>query len=408
MTRSTPLRGVHESAGVLLSAYGPAEAGIGVVESFGSVESEYASIRKAAGVLDEPQRGLIEARGADAVDFLNRMLTQDLKGLGSYSCRRAFWLNRKGRIDADIVAIGLPGRVLLELDAHAVGRTLESLNGYLFAEDCTLEDATERLHRLSVHGPRSRELMARVSEPSDGPSIESLEAGGCCLVRIAGHEVVVCRQDITGEMGFGLIVPTVGVEAVYREIAWIHDPIDDRTPAADRPINERRLAKRIGWHAFNVARIESGHPMYYLDFGPDSLPGETGVLRDRVSFTKGCYLGQEIVARMDALGHPKQIVRGLDLELPSGSDVASLAGLPVTGSAAVPADDSEDKPVGAATSVTLSPMLGGRPIALAMLKWSHAAPGTNLRLQCINPTSGQHEGWINAKVREHLRFWPTE
>jgi len=413
MTRSTPLRELHESAGVLLTPYGPAEAGIGMVESFGSVESEYAAVRKGSVVLDEPQRGVIEVRGGDAVDFLNRMLTQDLRKLGEFSASRAFWLNRKGRIDADILVVRLPDRVLLELDAHAVDRTMESLSGYLFAEDCELEDATERVHRLSLHGPRSRELLARVSEPVGGPAIESLELDSCCVVKIGGADVVVVRQDVAGELGLLLLIRADQAVDVYQQIAWIHEPVDVRTPVEDRPVNERKLARRIGWHAFNVARIEAGCPLYNLDFGPDSLPGETGVLRDRVSFTKGCYLGQEIVARMDALGHPKQIVRALDVETSgeaaalAGGAAAALGRLPTTGSAVVGADGPDDKAVGAVTSATLSPMLGGRPIALAMLKWSHANAGTKLRVQTVDPASGR-EGWVNATVREKLRFWPAD
>src|SRR6185436_21150893 len=100
--------------------------------------------------------------------------------------------------------------------------------------------------------------------------------------------------------------------------------ISESTPEAlstGRSMDARTgLARRIGWHAYNIARLEAGWPIFNIDFGPDSLPHETGVLNDRVSFKKGCYLGQEVVARMQSLGHPKQRLVGLKAVEETGAD----------------------------------------------------------------------------------------
>ncbi|MCC7406605.1 MAG: aminomethyltransferase family protein, partial [Phycisphaeraceae bacterium] len=128
------------------------------------------------------------------------------------------------------------------------------------------------------------------------------------------------------------------------------------------------LGRGIGWMAYNTARIEAGSPLFHVDFGPDSLPHETAILSQAVSFTKGCYLGQEIVARMQSLGHPKRLLVGL--RLPDDR-------LPIAGSQVLTADGQV---VGAVTSSTLSPLLGQTAIALAVVKWGRHEPGTTLRV----------------------------
>jgi len=127
--------------------------------------------------------------------------------------------------------------------------------------------------------------------------------------------------------------------------------------------------------------------MFYLDFGPDSLPAETGVFEDRVSLTKGCYLGQEIVARMHSLGHPKKVLVALRCE--DGASDQPVTGAPVL--------DENDKEVGAVTSSSPSPMLGGSIICFAMLKWSAREPGTSVRI-------ATDTGPVSATVQKSLRF----
>jgi folate-binding protein YgfZ len=153
------------------------------------------------------------------------------------------------------------------------------------------------------------------------------------------------------------------------------------------------LARRIGWHALNMARIEAGTSLYLVDFGPDSLPHETGIetLADRVSFKKGCYLGQEVVARMNALGHPKQRLVGLRIEAPEGVQA-------ITGTQLLAADDPSAPVVGAVTSSCLSPMLGQAHIAFAMVKWAQAQEGAKVWAQCEDKR-------VPATVRESLIFW---
>lgn len=319
-----------------------------VVATLGDLESEYAAIRKGAGLLDSPHRGTLVVTGNDRRDFLNRLLTQELKDLAPGMARCSFLLNRKGRIEADLLLVELGDRVLIDLDVHRVAPTIETLEGFVFTEDVSVTDATSRFHHVAVFGPHAVETVGAAAG-----SAFSLDAHEARTIPIAGTDVVVARRDLTGAPGLELIVAREGIEPVW-----------DTLLAADGTIggNSRRI-RPVGWLAVNTARIEAGTPLFLIDFGPHNLPHETGLLRQRVSFTKGCYPGQEIVARTENLGRPKQVLVGLR---PDGDR------LPVAG--AEVRDGASDAAVGVVTSSTISPMLGASPIAYAMVKASHAGP----------------------------------
>jgi folate-binding protein YgfZ len=435
--RTSPLSDFHLRAQALIEPYGPVgdSPAVGVVQTYGHFEAEYAAIRKSAGLIDLPFRATLAVTGADRLEFLNRMLTQELRGAAEWSVRESFWLNRKGRIDADVRVIVLPGRVLLDCDVHAAARALAGLNGYIISEDVAIADVTERSHRLALHGPTARAVLARLADSA--PGLTTLEPGRACEVTLAGHRVVVDRSDQTGEVGLELLVEAgegAAVQAVYSALleaahehaAPEHAPVGAGGPlgggeegAAGRP-NPRPGLRPIGWAAFNIARIEAGTPLYLIDFGPDSLPAESGVLDRRVSFTKGCYLGQEIVARMHALGKPKQVVAALRLGDTAGGGEPDRQ--PVTGSAlytpesieawraagapgatapgpAPPSTPAPPAPVGAVTSSTFAPMLAQSRIALAMVRFDRSAAGTRLLCDCDGAL-------LPAEVQTGLRFWP--
>jgi folate-binding protein YgfZ len=399
MARSTPLKLMHEGAGAAVRLYGPPEAGVELVDALDYVEAEYAAIRKGCAILDQPHRGTLEVRGGERVGFLNRMVTQELKGLGegaALESRRTFWLNRKGRIDADMRVIELgEGGMLIDVDVHNASAAAASLSQFVFSEDVEIVDRSEEWHRLGLHGPGASERLASRSEVEQGPSPRELAPGRACIVTVAGRRVVVDRQDSTGEVGLELAMAAGDAAAVYEELSVAPDPAARERGEGWKPDPSGR-ARRIGWQAYNIARIEAGWPLYHIDFGPDSLPHETGaaVLIDRVSFKKGCYLGQEVVARMQSLGHPKQVLVGLRIEAKSERELR----LPETGAPVLVSAAEKPEVVGAVTSATISPMLGGAPIAFAMVNYKHVAPGTRLHVEVEGTT-------ISAAVQEDLAFW---
>lgn len=377
MAHPSPLLTQHAKGSGLLGRYGPPNQAVELVEAFDPVEIEYASIRRHAGVFDAAHRATLEVSGPDRVEFLNRMLTNDLKpaaGFDVFTTRRAFLLNRKGRVDADLRLINLPDRILIDLDAFAAQRTRDELDRYLITENATIRDASHEWSVLSLHGPAAALLLSRLSSPIDGASLLDIHAKQVARARMVGVDTVIDREDLTGEIGLEVRVPTTGLEQVYEAIStpWsARESGDAVAPTTD-------LARRIGWHALNIARIEVGQGLFLIDFGTDSLPHECGdaILADRVSFKKGCYLGQEIVARMQSLGHPKQKLVGLRVTGASLDGVQAVTGTPI-----VEADAPGAPVVGAVTSSCLSPLLSQAGIALAMVKFCHSRPGTPLWLQ---------------------------
>ena len=346
-----------------------------VPASYGSVEVEYAALRRGCALLDGCARGIIRVRGKDRLDVLQRMLTQDLRGLESGGVRRSFWLNRKGRIDADLSVVAFDDHWLLECDALDAPGAATSLSSFIFNEDIELvHDATLRV--LSLAGPSTFEALTAVGAdtgvlaPSDARS---------CMVHVAGIPCHAWRLDWFG-------VPTVHLACAAERAAELWKALLAQVDLA----HGRRRVRPCGWYAQNIARIEAGEPWCHVDFGRESLPHESGVLRERVSFTKGCYLGQEIVARMESLGKPKQVVTALRIvgdALPSaGEQVFSLT-----------EGGGLAEQVGAITSSTLSPMLGAVSIALATVRTAHAAPGTILAVNAEGMTA-------RAVVQPTLRF----
>lgn len=360
-----------------------------VIDAVDAIELEYAAVRKGAALFDEPHRGVLELRGRDRLDFLQRMVTQDVRGLEPFTLRRSFWLNRKGRIEADLRLIGLQDRLLIDLDVHNADSTAESLSSYLFIEDAEIRDVSESRHRLALHGPGAAAALAEVSSHMAGPALLELAPDRACLVRVGSAEVIVARDDWCGETGLELIVEASAAADVF-------DALLSLNPKGD---TSRMRVRPVGWHALNVARIETGTPIFNLDFGPTSVPAETSLLNDRVSFTKGCYLGQEIVARMHALGRPKQVIVSLR---PAGDvprDEAGQALMPVTGAQVHVPGETGATPVGAVSSATLSPMLGAIPICLATVRQQHATAGTEL----VVAAEGRE---LLMQVQNGLRFWP--
>ncbi len=397
MAIPSPLRAELLRRRAELAPYGPENAGVEMAQTLGPVELEYASLRKACVLIDQPTRGIVEITGTDRIDFLNRMLTQDLRVLSGGALRwvESFWLSRKGRIDADVRVIGLGDRVVLDLDIHSVGTLIETLGAYLFAEDAEIKDVTRDRHRMALYGPTSVKLLAIASESAtQGKPAHEIGDGEACEAQIAGKAVVVDRSDRLGVPGFGLTIAADDVLAVYERLCELgmpdgQDSIGEENAGLNRGEGSGAEIKlRVaGWHAYNIARIEAGEPLFHLDFGATSLPAETGVIERRVSFKKGCYLGQEIVARMQSLGHPKQTLVGLRV----GSSPEDPQ--PVTGAELVQAGQV----VGAVTSSTISPLLGGQMVCLGVVKWDAREPGTNLIVRT-------EEGEVVGVVQEGLRF----
>jgi folate-binding protein YgfZ len=363
-----PLLSLHQQADAETQAYDQIE----IVSTFGQPQAEYAAFHKAAALIDLPQRGFIELTGRDRLAFLNNLVTNPLydkttkTALAAGRVSYGFLLNLKGRIVLDLNVIELEGRTLLELDARLVAMLAKLLDKYLFAEQVKIVPQTGVLHEIALHGPRAMEVLAKET------GIEAINRDENVMTKIIGVDTVLWRDDVCGAAGLHLILPAEQAAGVWQHLLTIH--------GGEYAVN-KRLLRPAGWAAFNAVRIEAGRPLFGIDFelaepavpgkkaeavdenAPRAigvLPAETGLFERGDSVTKGCYLGQEIVARMHARG--QQVARKLvGLRVDGGA-------LPIAG---VPVIDDKENQIGVITSSTMSPVLSDAAIALAFVKKPH-------------------------------------
>lgn len=353
----SPLQDLHRQSEAEFLSYGPVE----IVNTFGEVPAEYAAIRKSSGLMDLPFRAVLEMTGKDRLPFLNNLLTnqtyekQTKTPLASGKSVYAFLLNAKtGRIVTDVNVIEKGDRTWLELDRRLVPTLAQALEKYVFSEQVQLTDRSNDLHEIALHGPGSGELLGM-----------SLGVDESSSLNLFGHDVTVWRDDPTGSPGFNLIGGIQSVRAVWEQLL-------NRYGTSEQ-LGKRRL-RPIGWAAFNTARIEAGRALFGIDFDDSVLPHETGeVLNRAVSFTKGCYPGQEIVARMHARQQVARKIVGLKLD----TDALPVAGAKVF--------DEQSNEIGGITSSTIAPMLSSNAIALAIVKKPHFNIGSTV----IVPAEGE-------------------
>jgi folate-binding protein YgfZ len=313
-----------------------------------------------------PQRGVVEVSGSDRLEFLHRFVTNDTQTLKAGQGRRVFLLNKQGRISADMIVLATDRIALLDLDVFTADYVTSELERFVFAEDVQVRDRSKELTHLALHGPAAAKLVSTVAGDQETARLMRLEPARHLTVTIAGQDALAYRCDQTGVLGLHMLVPSGGAATVYHALA---DCVGGLVPQSQGGVHRQISGRGIGWQAYNAARIEAGTPIYHVDFGADSLPHETGILHEAVSFTKGCYLGQEIVARMQSLGHPKRVLAGLRF----GDDSVPNPASPV-----FEANGDRNHVIGEVTSSTCSPMLGGVAIAYAMMKWGKHKEGAHV------------------------------
>jgi folate-binding protein YgfZ len=385
-----PLHALHAAADAEFQAYDALQ----IVSTFGEPQAEYAALHKACGLMDLAHRGVIELTGRDRLPFLNNLLTNETwskqakTGLAVGRGVYAFLLNVNGRVVTDLNVIERGDRTYLELDARLVAPTLKALDRYLFADQVKLADRVGAIHELALHGPTAAAVLAQaVAADADAtvvegsavvPALADLPPLGSADLILFGVPVTVWRDDVCGAAGLHLLVPADRVAHVWSTFLA---RFGELVAHAKRPL------RPVGWAAFNTARIEAGRPLFGVDFDATVLPAETGdeTFARAVSTTKGCYPGQEIVARMFARKQSAKQLVGLRVE----GDALPLAGAGVF-------DDAGNQ-VGGVTSSTVSPLSGRAAVAFALVKKPFAVDGKVVTV----PAEGAMR---KAVVSKTLRF----
>jgi folate-binding protein YgfZ len=257
--------------------------GCDLPDHFGAWQAEYRALRESVGLVDKNYRAYLEFTGPDRTRYLNAILTNDVKGLKQNHGTVSLFLNPQGHIQAEIETYALSESLFCVSYAMIRERLIPAMDKYIIMDDVTLTDRTDAYATLALEGPKAEGLVEKLTGVNlagmDDLEVREVAAGGIATRmgrrspgRTAGAEFLVARERCAELWG-------VLEEAVRRE--------------GGAP---------VGYEALNTVRLEMGIPWFGYDFGEKQIPHEAGLQDSHISYTKGCYTGQEIVERVRSRG----------------------------------------------------------------------------------------------------------
>ena len=324
-----------------------------MAQSYSGSSEEHHAVRANAGLIDLSFCGCLRIWGTEAVQFLNGLVSNDVKSLAAGKGMRAAFLTGHGKVRALCRVLNLGKEFLVITDPQTHAKVFGYVFPFSYAGDFKVEEVSERYRLLSVQGPKSQLVMREISfEP-----VPSLEVHGFFETMIAGHRALVVQASHTGELGFDILVPESSLTDVW-DFILLKGKFHSLVP--------------VGLRAVDSLRIEAAVPVYGVDVDETNMLLEVG-LDDAVSFTKGCYTGQEAVAMATYRGHVSKKLSGLALSdntVPSRGDTVR----------------KESKEVGLVTSALRSETLGS-VIALAYVKYGFFEVGSSLEVEGATGTT---------------------
>jgi folate-binding protein YgfZ len=292
------------------------------------------------------ERGVLRVTGTNRLDWLQGLLTNDVKSFGVEGWSYGAWLTPQGRMITDVSVIELGDEAWLDVPAPLAGSLAVKLDLMVFAEDVRIEDVSDRFVSIGVYGPAAATALGSALSGSIQPF--AMDRGRIAVLRDGSDPVVVTRT-MDGPDGF--VIHASSTRAAGIEESLAHGgaaPLDDESA--------------------ETLRIEAGVPRFLVDMTDETIPLEAN-LDYAISHSKGCYVGQEIIVRIRDLAKGR-VARRLVGLLPEGD------GVPEKGAPVI----AEGKSVGRVTSATWSPALG-RPIAMAMVHRDYTAQGSAVAVE---------------------------
>ena len=353
--KKTPLYEIHHA---LEATFTDSYEDWQLVGHFTDPYQEHYAVRNSAGVVDLSHRGRLSVTGSDRTAYLHRIISNDVEGLSVGEGNYATILTNRGKIIADMKVYVFEDSIGIETNTETTSILYQELDKYLIADDVTIEDCTDRTGVVGVHGPKSAELVQAVY----GFDVRDLPEYYSIVDEIDGRRIVCVRANETGEVGYNLCTAAESLE-------WLWDTILTKGRAFG--------AEPVGLTALNSLRIEAGIPRYGVELGDSIFPGEAE-LEGAISYEKGCYIGQEIVARMKYRGHPNRLLRGFEL----ASDIPPQSGDRLF---------DGDKEIGWIASAVISPTLG-KTIGMGYVRTAFTDEGSEVKVETA-------EGQVNATVR---------
>jgi folate-binding protein YgfZ len=292
------------------------------------LDAQYRQLREECGLVDRSDRGVLFVSGPDAAEYLQGQLTNDVEALEPGDGQYAALLDRKGHMQADMrVLRPAPEEIWVDTEAVALAAARRHLEMYSIGRDVKVADVSEERAVLSLIGPRAVEIAGTAALPENA----------CEKTDIAGVECLAAGTAT----GIDLIVAGTDAERLRGALF-------------------EAGAVEVSPEAAEILRVESGTPRFGAEMGTTTMPAEAGIVEDAVSFTKGCYIGQETVARLHYKGRPNRHLRGLRLSAATAPGAALRLG---------------EKEVGQLGGSVVSPAFGA--IGLAILR-REAEPGAKL------------------------------
>jgi folate-binding protein YgfZ len=297
--------------------------------------SGYQGLREQAAWLDLSARGRIRATGEDRARLLHAMTTNQVQKLEPGQGCYTFFLNAQGRILADANLLCFENSILIDTERETRHKLYEHLDRYIIADDVTLSDETDTLAAVGIEGPHAEAVLEQLHAP----------VPGAAYAMVAWGSRTVARLDTTGAGGFAIFLPEADKSEFLEQLTALGVPQASAGEAC-------------------IVRLEHGRPRYGEEITERYLVQETGQLH-AVSFTKGCYLGQEIVERVRSRAQIHRVLRRLEIDTPTPPEPGAKL------------KSGEVDAAEIATAV-FSPALQ-KSVAMAYVKMPFADPGTILQ-----------------------------
>lgn len=305
---------------------------------------DYQTIRDGAAIGALAPRQQLLVSGPDRTTFLQSLLTNDIQALEPGTGCYAAWLSPQGRMLTDMHVLAFKEAILLDVPADLAGATLQRLDQCLFSEDVRLESMAGSLTGVWLHGPKAAAALKTVFESADG--LGEWNDYWHRTFEFAGEPVWVARIDQLGVPGYCVYLAPGREVALYEAL-------------------KRAGAVSVSREALEAARIEAGYPLFGIDMTSDTIPLEAGIEQRAISFTKGCYVGQEVVIRILHRGHGRVARRLVKLRTACRVDRGARL-------------HAGDREIGFVTSTAESPRFG--PIALGYVHRDFVTPGTQVEV----------------------------
>lgn len=346
MLIESPLREQHEKAGARLAPYFDCL----LPERFTDLAREYGLAREGVALIDTNYHAFFHLDGPDRVRYLNAVLTNNIKDLAAGQGNVSLLLNPQGHILAEVDTYVLAERLLSVTHAAVRERTSATLEKFIIMDDATLADASEQTGSIALEGP----LAAAVLRDLCGIDLDALPDHSHQEVTLDSIPCRLVRRSFFGGLGAELIAGRGQIVEVWRALC------EAASAHGGGP---------VGYAALNALRLEAGIPWFGYDFDDKQIPHEAALESSHLSYTKGCYTGQEIVERVRSRGHVNRRRVGLRF---SSSTVPERGAKLFAG----------DQEVGSVTSAAGIPSAAGAPgrtIGMGYVRREHNSLGSRLR-----------------------------